>query len=169
MTHNIAREVRDLMQMTVNELRQRYCAVFGEESASHHKEYLWKRIAWRMQVMAEGDISEEARRRAREVACDADLRATAPKDFWAEPAPPPKPLQTVTGRLEIKSDPRLPIASAEIIREYKGRKIIVMVLENGFIYEGQRYRSLSAIAKEVTGSNWNGFDFFGLGKKGNKG
>ena len=65
MTHNIAREVRDLMQMTVNELRQRYCAVFGEESASHHKEYLWKRIAWRMQVMAEGDISEEARRRAR--------------------------------------------------------------------------------------------------------
>lgn len=168
MTPDIVREVRALKKMTVTELRQRYSVVFGEETRSNHKEFLWKRIAWRMQVLAEGDISEAARRRARELACDADLRATAPKEYWAEPEPPAEPVRTVSGPLVIKTDQRLPISGTELTREYKGRKIIVTVLGNGFIYEGQRYRSLSAIAKEVTGTNWNGFDFFGLKNKGAK-
>ena len=169
MTQDIAREVRGLKKMTVTELRQRYSVVFGEESRSNHKEYLWKRIAWRMQVLTEGDISEAARRRARELACDADLRSTAPKQFWEEPEPPAEPVRTVSGPLDIKSDQRLPISGTELTREYKGRQIVVTVLGDGFIYEGQRYRSLSAIAKEVTGTNWNGYDFFGLKKKGTKG
>ena len=64
MTADIAREVRALRKMTVGQLRDRYAEVFGEETRSHHKDYLWKRIAWRMQVLAEGDISEVARRSA---------------------------------------------------------------------------------------------------------
>lgn len=88
MRADIAREVRALKRMTVGQLRDRYAEVFGEETRSHHKDYLWKRIAWRMQVLAEGDISEAARQRARELACDADLRTTAPKEFWNEPPAP---------------------------------------------------------------------------------
>lgn len=169
MTAGIAREMRELKKMTVGQLRERYIEVFGEETRSHHKEYLWKRIIWRMQVLAEGDISEAARERAREMVCDADLRTTAPKEFWNEPPAPAEPVHTVTGPLDIKSDQRLPIAGAELVRQYKGRDIVVTVLEDGFFYDGQRYRSLSAIAKAVTGTNWNGFDFFGLKRTGGKG
>jgi len=51
-----------------------------------------------------------------------------------------------------------------LAREYKGRDIVVKVLDNGFEYENRRYKSLSAIAKEVTGSKWNGFVFFGIAR-----
>ena len=165
MNENIAREVRALKKMTVGQLRDRYVEVFGEETRAHNKDYLWKRIAWRMQVLAEGDISEAARERARTLVCDADLRTTAPKDFWEEPSPPDS-TRTVTGPLDIKSDQRLPISGTELVRQYKGREIVVTVLDDGFHYDGQHYRSLSAIAKKVTGSHWNGFGFFGLKKKG---
>jgi hypothetical protein len=168
MTDDIAREVRTLKKMTVGELQKRYIEVFGEETRSHHKEFLWKRIAWRMQALVEGDISEDSRRRARELACDADLRTTAPKEFWDEPPAPAEPGRTVTGTLDIKTDQRLPISSTELIRKYKGRDIVVTVLEDGFFYDGQRYRSLSAIARKVTGTNWNGFDFFRLNRTGGK-
>lgn len=166
MAIDIAREVRALRGMTVGQLRERYIEVFGEETRTFNKAYLWKRIVWRLQVLSGRDISEAARRRARELVCDADLRTTAPKGFIEAPPMPEVPLRTVTGTLDIKTDQRLPIAGAELVREYKGRAIIVTVLEDGFFYEGQRYRSLSAIAKEVTGTHWNGFDFFGLNGKG---
>jgi hypothetical protein len=168
MTANIAREVRALRKMTVGQLRDRYAEVFGEETRSHHKDYLWKRIAWRIQVLAEGDISEAARERARELARDADLRTTAPKEFWNALPAPAEPVRTITVPLEIKTDQRLPISGTELVRHYKGRDIVVTVLEDGFFYEGERYRSLSAIAKAVTGTNWNGFDFFGLRKAGGR-
>jgi hypothetical protein len=168
MVESVVREVRVLKKMTVTQLRERYIEVFGEETRSRHKDYLWKRIAWRLQVLTEGDISEVARQRALDLACDADLRTTAPKEFWEEPPAPAEPVRTVTGPLDIKTDQRLPISGTELIRRYKGRDIIVTVLEDGFFYEGQRYRSLSAIAKEVTGTNWNGFDFFGMKRTGGK-
>lgn len=166
MLPNIAREVRALKRMTTPELKQRYAEVFGEETRSTHKTYLWKRIAWRMQALAEGDISEAARQHARELACDADLRTTAPKDFWEEPDKTAEPTRTVTGRIDIKPDQRLPILTTELTRLYKGRMIIVSVADEGFYYENQHYRSLSAIAKKVTGTNWNGYDFFRLKKTG---
>ena len=64
MKANIAREVAGLRRMTVKELRGRYLDVFGETTRSGNKDFLWKRIAWRMQANAEGDLTERARRRA---------------------------------------------------------------------------------------------------------
>ena len=63
--------------------------------------------------------------------------------------------------MPAEADPRLPPVGEEIAREYKGRKIVVKVRDAGFEYEGKLYRSLSAIAREVTGTKWNGFLFFG--------
>ena len=60
------------------------------------------------------------------------------------------------------ADPRLPPAGAAIVRDYRGRTVRVVVLADGFEFEGERYRSLSAIAKAVTGSHVNGFRFFNL-------
>jgi hypothetical protein len=66
--------------MIVGELREKYLDVFGEETRSYHKEFLRKRIAWRIQARAEGDLSERARRRAEELADDADFRIRTPRD-----------------------------------------------------------------------------------------
>ena len=73
------KEIMSLTRMTVGELREKYLEVFGEETRSHHKDFLRKRIAWRLQALAEGDLSERARRRAEELADDADLRIRAPR------------------------------------------------------------------------------------------
>ena len=76
---NMAREVAALKRMTVKELRGRYVEVFGEATRSGNKDWLRKRIAWRMQANARGDLSERARQRAEELANDSDLRTNAPK------------------------------------------------------------------------------------------
>src|SRR5713101_3958500 len=72
------KEIDELSRMTVGQLRQKYLGVFGEESRSNHKQFLFRRIAWRVQALAEGGLSERARRRALEIANDADLRIRAP-------------------------------------------------------------------------------------------
>ncbi|MDI3493646.1 MAG: hypothetical protein PWP17_1530, partial [Desulfomicrobiaceae bacterium] len=74
------KEVQSLERMTVGELKERYLDVFGEETRSNNKTFLKKRIAWRIQALAEGDLSERARKRAKELARDADLRMRAPRD-----------------------------------------------------------------------------------------
>ena len=74
-------EVAVLQQMTVDELRRRYAAVMGEESRCRHKEHLIRKIAWRIQALADGDLTERARRRAKELANDADVRVTPPREL----------------------------------------------------------------------------------------
>ena len=64
MRMNMAGEVADLKRMTVKQLRVRHLEVFGEETCSGNKDFLWKRIAWRIQALAQGDLSERPRRRA---------------------------------------------------------------------------------------------------------
>ncbi len=107
-----------------------------------------------MQANAEGDLSERARQRAAELADDAEVRTTPPKDFTPSPVPKPG-----------SHDSRLPAPGTSIVRQYKDREIEVRVLENGFEWEGDRYKSLSAVAKAVTGSHCNGFRFFNLEAK----
>ena len=73
------KEIDQLSRMTVGQLRQKYGVVFGEEFRSNHKQFLFRRIAWRIQANAQGGLSERARRRALEIANDADLCLGAPK------------------------------------------------------------------------------------------
>ncbi|RLC08693.1 MAG: DUF2924 domain-containing protein [Deltaproteobacteria bacterium] len=163
MDMNAGKEVARLRRMTVAELRERYAEVFGEETRSRHKDYLVRRIAWRLQANAEGDLSERARRRAMELAADADVRLTAPRNKAA-----PAAGQTKVATLHISQDDRLPMPGAVLTRQYKGRTIEVRVLPDGFEYEGEIYKSLSAVAKAVTGTHWNGYHFFQLGKHGRR-
>lgn len=79
MALNIAKEIAALKNMTVGQLRARYEEVFGEATQAGNKDFLFKRIVWRLQSLAEGDLSERARRRAEFLARDADLRTTAPR------------------------------------------------------------------------------------------
>ena len=113
-----------------------------------------KRIAWRLQALAEGDLSERARRRAAELANDADLRLNPPATLTlpipAIPSPSTRP----------QADERLPPPGTLLVRPYKGRTLQVQVLTDGFAFEGHVYPSLSAVAKAATGSHCNGYLFF---------
>jgi len=156
---DISRQIRELQDMNVRELKRRWAEVFGEAAPNGHKQYLIKRIAWRIQANTEGDISERARQRAEELANDADLRLKAPRKTRRSTAG-----NRMLGRLSRPDDPRLPMPGTVLSREYKGRTVQVTVLDGGFEYEGAVYRSLSAVARAVTGSHWNGYHFFGLRK-----
>jgi hypothetical protein len=160
MTQNTEQEVASLKAMTAAELRVRYAEVFGEPARTDHKTWLAKRIAWRLQALAEGDLSERARRRAAELANDADLRLY-----------PPRSTQIVladNGSIPSADPPdsRLPPPGRTLSRLYKGRMLHVRILPKGFEFDGVVYQSLSAVAKAITGSHTNGYLFFRLLGKG---
>ncbi len=159
MALDIAKELAALRRMTVTQLRTRYGEVFGEQTRSSNRQHLIRRIAWRLQALEHGTLSQRAKHRAAELADDADLRLTAPKGAPLAAAPP-RPADAGANR-----DRRLPPPGNIIAREYKGQPLRVTVLEDGFEYEGLRYRTLSAVAKAITGSHLNGYAFFGLSKR----
>src|SRR5580704_8665211 len=97
-------EIESLRHMTVGKLKEKYREVFGEASRSNHKQFLFRRIAWRIQANAFGGLSERARRRAMEIANDADLRIRAPKDFLKEDLDGTRMIET---RVAPTKDPRL--------------------------------------------------------------
>ena len=171
MPPDIATEIDDLHTMPTGELAARYEELHGQPCRTRHRAYLIRKIAWRIQANAEGDLTERARKRAAELADDAEVRVMAPKTMICppevSPAPPPRVLSVPDAH---PSDPRLPSPGSAIVRQYKGKTIRVIVLEGGkgFEYDGDRYRTLSAIAKHVTGSHMNGFRFFRLQKGGSR-
>lgn len=157
----IHKQIDELSRMTVRQLREKHLELFGEETRGHHKQFLFRRIAWRIQALAEGGLSERAKRRALEIANDADLRLRAPRTkFGQETTIDPR--LSITRKVSGDLDRRLPPPGSYLEREYKGRRVMVKVLTKGFEFEGRMYRSLSAIASEVAGTKWNGFLFFNL-------
>jgi hypothetical protein len=162
MNPRLVSEIAALPRLRVPELRARFAALFGAATRAHNKVWLVKRIAWRLQALAAGDLSQRARHRAAELLNDADLWLSPPRpdSAGAESAPAPAP----TWRLP--PDDRRPRPGTLLTRRYKGRTLQVEVLDHGFRFDGQVCRSLSAIAKAVTGSHCSGPFFFRLTRKG---
>ena len=159
---SIKKQIAALERMSAGQLRERYAEVFGEPARSGNRQWLFRRIAWRIQMLAEGDLaaraSERAHSRAKELARDADLRLRPPRGPGSTPATG----AVVSGALAIRRDERVPPPGTVLTRIHKGREHRVAILPNGFEYEGDVYRSLSAVAHAITGSHWNGLHFFGL-------
>ncbi|MEX2388854.1 MAG: DUF2924 domain-containing protein [Phycisphaeraceae bacterium] len=165
---NINAELAAMARMTPKQLRARYLEVFGEPTRSGNRRFMIKRIAWRMQANAEGDIEQRMKRiraRAMELARDSDLRTTAPK----RPQPPVEPnaSRTVERTARFAAADEL-TPGTQITRPYKGQTIVVTVLTDGFEHGGQKYRSLTAIAEAVTGTHVSGRAFFRLNQKKEK-
>jgi hypothetical protein len=126
--------------------------------SSSNRAHLLRRIACRLQVRAEGDLSERARQGAEQLAGDADVRMRVPRSLWTELNRPQRVTET---KAECPSrDARLPPVTIE--RSFNGVAIRVEVQTNGFAYNGKVYSSLSAIAYRATVTRWNRFQFFGL-------
>jgi hypothetical protein len=157
----IAAQVVALQRMTVADLRVQYLELFGEETKSRNKTWLFRACAWRIQELAFGGLSERAKQRAKEIVRESDVR---PRRRDVVPPLPGTNAKVIAFQPEPVSNDPLP--GTVITRQYKDREIRVRVLDEGYEYEGQPYRSLSAVAKAVTGSHWNGRAFFGLKKGG---
>jgi len=155
----VLREIESLRRASMADLRKRYHEVFQEETRCRHREHLFRRIVWRLQAVAEGDLSQRARARAQQIAQDGDLRINAPREFFNLGG---ERVHTTASQNGREPDRRLPLAGALLTRKWKGRTVLVEVLAKGFRYENRQYSSLSAIASAITGTRWNGLAFFGL-------
>jgi len=151
----VAIEIEGLRKMKTKALRARYQQLFGEETRSSNRAHLFRRIAWRLQAQAEGGLSERAQKRAAELTDEAALRLRAPRRFWQ----PDGSLDLGTPSVR---DRRLPPVGTTLRREYGGGTLEVQVLAAGFEYQNKIYASLSQLAQRITGTRWNGYQFFGL-------
>lgn len=148
----VTKELAGLKSLGLAELRARYEALFGETPRSKNLPFLRKKLAWRIQERVEGGLSPVAKARL-EALMPAELPG---KSVRKKPAPRPKAVAH-EGR-----DLRLPAPGTKLRREHQGETHEVEVLEVGFRFRGKVHGSLSAIARLITGTAWNGFLFFGL-------
>jgi hypothetical protein len=156
---NIRNELNRLVRLSVGELQAEYQRLYETPPRSNNRVFLIKRIAWRLQAIAEGGLSERALELAARLGRDVELRSR----------PRPEIHAAFTEISKARRGPiGIPPVGSLIIRPYKGRRLQVRVLESGFEFEGATYSSLSAVAKAATGSEWNGRLFFGLSERSTK-
>ncbi len=147
--------IMTLKEAPLEALQAQYCALFGKESpCSNNKLYIWRRIAYRLQEAAYGPLPAAAQERISELIKMYDPINNGA--LRAENAPVPGKKKT------LSRDRRLPIPGAIIRKAYKGTTVEVKALETGFEYDGKVYRTLSAVAKAITGDHWNGYKFFAI-------
>lgn len=150
-------------------LQEIHCELFGATHPITNMQHLRRKIAWHIQAVRSGGLPEVVRALALSIARDTDIRVRTTENVrrrLADLAPD----RTATTRLVTSpGDSRLPMPGSLIVRNYQGRNIVVKVLDDGFEYDGRPYSSLSAIANEITGTRWNGFVFFRLGKEAKHG
>lgn len=114
MPGNIAKEIDALQQMTTSELAERYEELYGQPVRTRHRAFLIRKVAWRIQANAEGDLSERARQRAAELADDADVRVMAPKTTIEPPSSGGNVGVTRELRNGEHNDPRIPSPGSAI-------------------------------------------------------
>lgn len=144
-------QLAELPTMAVRHLQARYLELFGEPTRSRNRDYLVKKLSWRLQEIAEGGLSDRARSRLLEIEVNPPA---APRAGTRRKRATKK---RVAGR-----DPRLPAIGTVLTRTFQGVEHRVTVRAYGFEYDGETYKSLSRIARVITGTSWNGWTFFGL-------
>ena len=143
MTTAILTQVAALPAMPTDKLKAMWRELTGTEPPPYNRTFLVKRLAYRLQELAFGGLSPQAERRLDDLADELDgKKKPKPKDMTA------------------------PIAGTKLIREWQGVLHEVTALSDGFEWQGRRYQSLSAVARSITGTRWNGPLFFGLRKHG---
>ncbi|MGC8761951.1 MAG: DUF2924 domain-containing protein, partial [Bryobacteraceae bacterium] len=140
---------------------------FGTEPVSSHRQFLFRKIAWRLQAEEERWKPDALHELAHGIARNSPLRNRVVTNVKKRRAGLP-PEQTAVATIQPDHDPRLPMPGGLIVKQYKGRTHVVQVLDDGrFSYDDRQFKSLSAIAQEITGTKWNGLLFFGLTEKKN--
>ena len=123
------------------QLKEQWRQLFEGEPPAFNRRYLESRLAYRIQELAYGGLKPETVRRLEKLGEELD-----------------------GGRVDVRKRPAndRPISGTRLIRDYQGVEHCVTVREQDFEYQGRPYKSLSAIARAITGTQWNGLAFFGL-------
>ena len=148
-------QIMELKEKSLGELKAKYEELFpGQKAPSNNKVFLWRKIAYHLQELECGNVSEATQGKIQELIRKYDPvnNANIRPDY----------ANGQIGKKKPSRDRRLPIPGTLITKEYKGKKYELKILEKGFEYNNKTYKSLSAIAKEVTGAHWNGYLFFNL-------
>ena len=130
-----------LQTLPTADLKRQWRELFGTEPPPFNRPYLQSRLAYRIQELAYGGLKPETRARLEALGEQLDGGNVVLR--------------------RVRADSR-PLAGTRLLREYGGVEHVVTVLADGFEWEGRPYRSLSAIARAITGTRWNGWTFFGL-------
>ena len=144
--NSVLRQMALLQSMSLEQLKEKWLDLYGGEPPQYKKQFLIKRLAYRIQELFHGGLSEQAK---------VHLQQAAKED----------PVATVNRRIpqgRKKGETILP--GTRLVRIWNEQRHEVTVLAEGYEYEGRTFRSLSAIAREITGTRWNGRVFFGLRK-----
>jgi hypothetical protein len=142
---SVVAQLSALRKMSVVELKQRWEMLFGTPAPNNSRSYLEVRLGNRIQELMLGGLSRDTRR-------VLDLLV--------------KELEGKNTRKAIMIDPRKPIPGTRLLREWDGAEHSVTVLRDGFDWQGRKFKSLSAVARAITGTQWNGYRFFGLREAG---
>jgi hypothetical protein len=141
MTDTVLAQLAALKDAPAPALKDKWRALFDTEPPPYNRRFLESRLAYRIQELAYGGLKKETVERLRVLA----------KQYDGKPG----------GRSKSRSD-RLPIAGTRLVREWQGVQHCVTIRPDDFEFQGRPYKSLSAIAREITGVRWNGWVFFGL-------
>ena len=142
MTESVAARVAALPKTPTPELKQMWRELYDREPPGFSRSYLISRLAYRIQELAYGGLKPTTRAKLEALADALDPKAARKR--------------IVDG----------PVVGTQLIREWRGTEHKVTVLADGFEWEGRRYRSLSAVARAITGTRWNGLTFFGVKRHG---
>jgi hypothetical protein len=142
MPESVIAQITGLKSASAGALKDRWRELFGGEPPPYNRRFLESRLAYRLQELAHGGLSADLNRRLAAIAADL----------------PAKGGKAAAGR--AKGD--RPVAGTRLIREWKGAEHAVTVRDTDFEYAGRPFKSLSAVARAITGTRWNGLVFFGL-------
>lgn len=145
----IAEEIAALQMLNVAELIERYAVAFGRLPRVKHREWMWRRIAWKLQEQRLGGLTVTAKRRLDELISELDL--------------PLKSERVVRGQVARPAG-KAPALGTSVARIWKNQEIRATAVEGGWEHAGVVHKSLSGLVKAVTGAHWNGRRFFGLTK-----
>ena len=140
----VLKQIALLPNLSYDELKDRWRALYGTEPPAYNKPFLIKRLAYRIQELAYGGLSDATKERLEQIAKEYGLDKMASIN---------------------RSTPKkkgMPVIGTRLIREWNGKRYEATVVPKGFEFEGKTYRSLTAITKVITGTHWNGPAFFGL-------
>ena len=130
-----------LKAMSVKELKAEWEKLIGTAAPNNSRAFLELRIAYRLQELTYGGPDRDTRRMLELLADEVEGH---------------------NRRKHQIADPRNPVAGTKLLRKWDGIEHTVTVLKDGFDWKGRRFKSLSAVAREITGTRWNGYRFFGL-------
>ena len=147
MNDSVLTRVAALKRTPTPELKQQWQQLFDTPPPRYNRRFLEIRLAYRIQELAYGGLKPETITR---------LEAMGQQLDGGNPV-----------MRRIRTDDK-PIAGTRLIREYQGIEQTVTVRNDGYEWQGRPYRSLSAIARAITGTRWNGWVFFALRRTGAK-